>query len=261
MNEKVEFELQGLKVEITVPSTVKRFQKTAAGLKFRCECGTNTLSVTSANFPIEDWERLTEARRQAEAWKKAIEKASDFVDYYTRIEEIQRKFGERYGLLWTGGILSQATMTCHTCKRTYRFEIGVSIPIVPERLSPWEVYRRYPVKNTKAFQRTIAEWIHSYGERHKPAIGTAVDYIKYLKALEAAPKAVDRFYEKIQKELEATRTAENVILNDWRKDFERSLDGIFKDFKRYCEKRLRRYVEELANIITESTQLEVPMLT
>ncbi|MFQ6074154.1 MAG: hypothetical protein ACE5KC_02930 [Candidatus Bathyarchaeia archaeon] len=258
MSETVKLESQGLKLEIIVPPSVRSFKRTAAGIEFPCECGTKSLSVTSADFPIDDWERLTEALRQAEAWKKATQKASDFVDYYVRTEEVRRRFEERFGLLWTGGVLSQAVVTCHTCKRTYRFEIGVSVSTVAERLSPWEVYQRYPLKNTKAFKKTVAEWIHCYGDRHKPPINTAVDYIRHLKELEAAPKTAERFAEKIRGTIEATRTAEdNVVLNEWLEDVEGSFDMVFQDFKTHCEKLLKGYVEELASLITESTRLRV----
>ncbi|MGD8505984.1 MAG: hypothetical protein PVF15_04900 [Candidatus Bathyarchaeota archaeon] len=262
MSERVELEVQGLKVEIMGLPSVQKLKRTAVGVEFPCECGAGKLSVTSANFPMEDWERLTEARRQAEAWNKATEKASDFVDYHVKIEEVRKKFEERFGLLWTGGVLSQAAVACHICKRTYRFEIGVSIPIAAERLSPSEVYQRYSLENTKAFQRTIAEWIHLYGNRHRPLIRTAADYIKYLRELEVAPKTVDRFAGKIRRIVDSTRTTENsVLLGDWLEDFEGSFNDVIQDFRIYCGKRLWRYIDELASLVTESEQSKVSVLT
>lgn len=260
MSEKVRVKVQGLMVEITVPPDIRNYRKTSVGIEFPCKCGTNRLSVTSANFPIDDWERLIEARRQAEAWKKATEKASDFVDYYIRMDKVRKRF-ERFGLLWTSGIFTQSTVTCHTCKRSYRFPLSVVNPISAERLTPFEVYQRYPLKNTKGFQKAIAEWIHSHGGRHEPPIETAADYIKYLKDLETAPEAVKRFAENIRKTIEAMRRAENnVVLDVWLEDLTGSFDGAVQDFEAYCEKQLKRHVEELANLVAEPTRLRIPAL-
>lgn len=259
MSQSVEVEVQGLTVEIIVPPGIKNYRKTSVGIEFPCECGINKLSVGYVNFPMKDWERLLEARRQADAWRKATEKASDFVGYILKTEEARKKFEERFGSLWEGGVLTQAMVTCHVCRRTYGFQIGVSNPLrVDERLNPWGVYQRYGLKNTKDFKKTVAEWIHFYGDRHEPVIKTAADYLEYLGKLEAALKDVDRVAETLRKTIEKMRAANsNVVLESWLEDLEASIDGVAQDFKANCEKKLKRYVEELANLVTEPTPLGV----
>ena len=54
MSVKVQVEIQDLVVETTGPPEIRNCRKIRVDIGFPCQCGTNTLKVTSADFPMED---------------------------------------------------------------------------------------------------------------------------------------------------------------------------------------------------------------
>lgn len=247
--------MDGLKVAIEPADKNLALKRSKVGSLFRwkCHCGVETLKISKVDIqnlpqdigdkPVRQlWNLSTQSLKLTKEWNKINSDNKMFIEYFKSVYDFKNEHRMTIGALRYSGGTTSLTTKCSACGRLFEFSVSILNPVQPvPELTPLGAFDRFGLQNTNALKSLLAKWLHE-----NKTFETTEDFLASIECLNRDPEKAEKAIGKIVEIIDSINPASE-RLRGWFEDLQESLQQVLEDFKKDSQRELEGYLEIIAN--------------